>query len=640
VRVATALVALWLECFAPFDGRLAANLLLAGGMLTLLAGGGERPVPCPVRRWIVYVSIAAVAALPLIRVLWHPWIADDYCLLEHYGTFEKAWNAMAGRSDFEMWYRPVYWILWPVYNQWFSDTPAVAYGVSIAAFATQACLLFPAARRCGAPRGVAWLAALLFAAAPAAQDTAAWVTNQCSLLSGIFIFLAIIHVPRRTRSATGWWRSCVFLALAFWSKEEAALGALLCVAASTRLRWRGVVRNALAAWPAFAALAIAAAIRGLLLHGMGGYANAATGKSLLFERALEAPWIALNSEFPVRYFLPFRFRDDIPWLALVGDLAPFALLVAGGFSGAARRGTLLGAVFVICALAPVSSMLPIGPRLESSRWLHAPSIGFSILAASWIPGAIPGKFGPWFAGACYLCLSLAIGQINFRARDAAADLTKAGISLLAPRIREFDRDASLWILGLPEEPMGAQCFNCGAADALWRATRRPDLRLNFSAEQESQFHALVFVDLGTGSVEDGFRRSPPIAPHAQNPSLDRIAGPGWRNFNIKIVHLPAGALVRATDREGLTFSPIMAIEGARRLRIHSDARIRPIGSNESRRARIDVSIQYSDRIARARASDGDTLDVGPGATAFRLNFSIPIGYELAVHSLSVEPIGQ
>ena len=169
-----------------------------------------------------------------------------------------------------------------------------------------AALVVPALRRCGAPRGAAAAAAILFAASPAALETTAWLTNQCSLFAGVFAAAAIATIPFGRPRAARMALPALLAGLAFLSKEETFLLPALAVLVLARFRVRRLPRAALAAWPLFLVLGAVVAARAWMLGGLGGHRDPASHQSQLFLGWMSGPRAALESEAPARYFLPMR----------------------------------------------------------------------------------------------------------------------------------------------------------------------------------------------------------------------------------------------------------------------------------------------------------------------------------------------
>lgn len=632
---------------APIDfGPAARNALLAANILLLIIfgrGASGADLPFPRGNGSGALLVGAAALLTSVRTLTLPYMADDYCLLNDRGRTSGLAQTMFDPTANAMWFRPVYWLFWKLYHEYSPSSGRLAHAASITMFTIHCCMIAPALRRAGVRRGIAHGAALLFALSPAALDTVAWVTNQCSLLAGIFSCLCIISIPRGVRSAGRTALACFFAICAFYSKEESFVLPFVALLAASRFQLSFIKGAFARTWPIFAVAGLAFIIRMWMLAGAGSYKSDATGNLLIFERILSGPLAALKSELPSHYWIPARYWRAPDWRAVVIYIIPFLLFVYAG-RGAARD-LLKGSLLCIAGIAPISSMLPIGEWLESSRWLYAPTIGISLAAASLLAnGFLRGRAG-WILIITYGAATAAVAHYNYDAWRRSGDLTAVGKKLMNRQIKDSPEGARFWFLGLPEEVDGAQCFNCGLQPMARRISNRYDIETSDSAHSEGDFYRVAEADLTKQTIKNVFGgdSAATIAPGEEfefNSTKTHDITNTLYLSNVRMIPSDRGAVWFVGLREGgVVFFPPVSLARATSLQIKFDATKAVALDGAQTPAEVFALVECGSRVEQRRIGNGETIQFPSGASKVIINLRVAPGIYCNVKSIKIRSAG-
>lgn len=638
------------------------NGIVTFGILYLIfLGSRERgragDFPFPRGRWKERALIGGAALAVSARTLTMPWLADDYCLLNSHGHEENWWRAVFAVAPGELWYRPTAWFFWKCYHWLSPDNGLPGHAVSILLFVMNACLVAPALRRCGVPRGIAGAAALLFALNPVAVDIVAWPTNQFSLLAWGFGLLTIVYLPFRKRGFVQMLPSCAFALLAFHSKEESWLLPLICVLALARFRVRNLKKSALEALPLFVILIFSVVLRIVLLSGIGGYTDAASGKSLLLEKMFAGPIASVTTECPSRYFLPLRPQPEIllrpqpasdaprreALFRLIFTIIPVIAISIGCALSTARRFVVSAVWIILLCVAPTSSMFPIGYDLANVRWLYAPSIGFSLIAASLFTMIQTRQAWSWVFLLIYGAASVVAGNINIQSWVHSSEITSSGLRLLTPVLKTQPDNRRILIFGLPSEVMGAQCFNCGLPDSLRRASGRFDLEILRSTDGVTRFDEILQIDTSSGVVRSVPTGAPseklipdqPVSFHfGSNPAL-------ISNFYIlgaNLLEVPGrGVLIQTRIDPGFILSPALERPAGARVLVQPDVRASKSGAKGAAEYDPPLAVMYrSDNgfeIRPIRA--GQPFALPEQILQFHIGFPLPGDFDLLLRKVEI-----
>lgn len=498
------LVVLALAAFAVEAGEagpLARNLVVDVGLAAIVVSslfrvGRARDLPLPRGKlWeIAPPAIAAAAACAPTLAL--PYLSDDLFLL-HAGRISPTPMHAVLPEPNAPFFRPAARVVWWILARVSPDDATLAHAVSAAAFAAAAVLLGRALRRSGVPRGVAVAAATVYAASPIAVETVAWASNLYSTLSALGFFAALATLPLGRAPARRYAAPALFALLAFFSKEDSFSLPLMAFVVGARWRLRGARIGARCAAPIAVALALACAARIALLGGVGGYRDPETGASVHAARWIRGPSEALKKECPAGYFVPKRRAGHGPPWRSAGAalrLAPALLLALGGAGAAARRHVPRALAMTAICLAPVATVIPVGPDLANARQLLLPAAGIAFVAAALLAGAPGGGAVRWGATALYAALSIAVGRSNFGPwRDVGAAF-ESGVESTKGLLAGAPPNAVALLDGYPDSVAGALCFRNAFVYAFPRASGRPDLEIRTPLDSFESADLLIDFD--------------------------------------------------------------------------------------------------------------------------------------------------
>lgn len=604
---------------------LAMNILVIAGLAIIAFAGSSargrmQDLPFPRNKWIAPALTGAAAILTSARSLWLPYMADDFCLINDHGMTDGFWDGVFAVSNFEIWFRPVFWLFWKLYHILSPESGMLSHAVSIVIFAINAALVAPVLRRCGVPRGIATAAGIIFALSPAALDTMAWSTNLGTLLASTFSLASILCIARTSGRIINIIFGCGFATLAFLSKEESFLLPLWIFLATLRMR-RSRVRAAIRrAAPALATAIIIFCIRLWVLRGAGGYIDDSTGETLLIKRILAGPLHALRSECPAKYLLPSRYGFHSSGMIVFMKILPLLVLLYGCASRNAGRIIILGTAIIMITLAPVSSMLPIGETLVSSRWLYSPTIGISVISAALLAGARPRRSVAWIPIGIFAILSIFISHRNFEAWRKSGELTNQGMKLMGA-LRAEPPNTTLWPIGLPMSVDGAQCFNCGLADMIRRSAKRYDLRIVCLERVYYQLDKIIHFDLGHNRFFDIFDRKPDAELAAGGSvDLDLSIDENTNHINkfccyeSSIHPLPRGGIgASGTSEFSMVFFQVVRVNGVHKISIDGDAKLVGGPSDPEKDVQWIVLSKTKDTVIRDDARDARNVELPAGA---------------------------
>lgn len=333
---------------------------------------GARPVPR--RAAPSWLAPAIVYGAPVLAALWvHRGALGAFFTTDDLILFERArgvapfpatlWRWLSGQAYFRA--------LWPV----FGVEPLGWHAIGWLLHGLATGLVAYWARRLGANRTTAVLAALLFGTTARARTVVWQVTGIGESLGAVFTLAALVALayaaPRLRRGAVGWH------AAALLSKESVALAPLAALAGSgpdadRRPGWRST-------WLPFA-LSAAMWAYVLLARGstgsLGGDAYAfGLGRHVLDHLFTYTLW----SADPVHLAGAIGNPPPLAWaLAATAVLAALALFAWRSGSRAARAGLVLWA----------ATLLPVLPLVNAvyEHYLYLPRAGFALAMAAAIAG--------------------------------------------------------------------------------------------------------------------------------------------------------------------------------------------------------------------------------------------------------------
>jgi protein O-mannosyl-transferase len=256
--------------------------------------------------------------------------------------------------------------------------------LNVALHAFAACLVVRIVRRLGLPG--AWLTGLLFALHPLCVESVAWISEQKSVLSGVFYLgaaLAYLEFEDSRRRSRYAWALGLFL-LALLSKTVTATlpGALLAVVWWRRgkIEWRPLV-------PFFAIGAAAGLFTAWVERTLVGAAGAETAVQRVLLAGRVVWFYAAKILWPVdlTFFYP-RWRLDAgvwwQWLFPLGVIA-----VGVAFWRLRQRGPLAAFLIFIATLFPVLGFLDVYPFRYSyvaDHFAYLASLAILVPAAAFL----------------------------------------------------------------------------------------------------------------------------------------------------------------------------------------------------------------------------------------------------------------
>lgn len=613
---------------AGVNGCHIAALALAAAFLAR-GRGRVCDLRSPRSRWILLGAPALVAALAAAPTLAFPYFSDDWAHLRFHGLRPHPFDALLHPSKGEMWFRPVVWVLWWFLGRFAPTNAAAGHILCTILFAANAALTGPVLRRLGAPRGLSFAGALLFAAHPAGLDTAAWITNAELLLSTGFAWAALLCIPPRGASAERVAGAAALCALSVLSKETIypIVGVAFLAGCRGRLgRWRAGVRAAL---PFAAVVGSGFVARWVFLGGFGGYVDPITGKKMLSAETLATAVGAFATDLPARSWLPVRPGVG-PWVEGIASALPVAALAFLPPRAAARRGLVVGGAVFLLLLATTLPKFPLDPYLSHLRHLYAPALGLSLL---WVCAGA-GRLR-WAIPAAALAASLGIGQWNLGAYRRAAQAIEVAAQASGAELAKLPQKSQIAIYGLPDMIEGVQSELEFALPAL--AGRR-DLELTALYSAVFDVDALFRMDWERKELVDW---SDPIPARRLDAGRTRVFSlPADREPESLQFPQPLETLQPPEKRVGVRQSeqvalPVLDLSGVGRVRVHVDGLVLwPDGTKQS--APPLLTWRKDGKIHRSPVPPDAWLDVPAGATWLRVEALALASPASAIHSISVE----
>jgi hypothetical protein len=417
-------------------------------------------------------DIAAVFGL-LVLVIAAYWrtinlyfLSDDFILLKHaralHGVFWPLFTTGGGDGFF----RPVGYVSLAFTRAFARTSPLLWHVSALALHITNTILVYILTLMLGRSRLAAIFAAALFAVHGTRPEVVVWIAGRFDLLSTFFVLVGLLFFIRSQQelSAIGYvyaFGSLACMVLAILSKENAyAFPVLLAlvVISKTRLQWRKIVDLI----PFFIVALALFTYRWLLFAGIGGYKDAATGKSLALTIGVVSALKALLLRTWAILFFPVNWsREPNTVLAvmMIGYMLALAWLSTAKVN---RREIGLPLAFVFVTALPALPLLLIGSDLWKSRLLYLPSVGFCIFLATVIDG-LRGKVR-WIIPGVVLAFHVAALEHNLDAWKYSAAKAKSVSTVAArcggPGIQRIVVD------GLPGTLRGVPFFANGFEDAV------------------------------------------------------------------------------------------------------------------------------------------------------------------------------
>lgn len=226
-------------------------------------------------------------ALVLVAAAFHGvtrlyFFGDDFFVVRDAVDLERGREFLRSlvHSKGEIYYRPAgYFLLW-LSSLPLGLDPAKWHLLNLLLHLTDCALLYGVSLRLGFLPSTALLAALLFGIHGSRCEAVVWIGGYFELLSLFFVLATLLLYLRWRQSGDRWARMgavCSFV-LGMWSKESAyALPLLLFILPwHEKETWSRRIRSVA---PFFVAAGLAFIHRWLIIGGIGGYADPASGRS-------------------------------------------------------------------------------------------------------------------------------------------------------------------------------------------------------------------------------------------------------------------------------------------------------------------------------------------------------------------------
>ena len=402
------------------------------------------------------VALAALVACAGL-VTFAPALAGDFVYDDHRQIVgnplvqdPRGWPALwtsgvwAGAGSGSSWYRPLMMSSFALDRALFGPSAGPAHAVSLALFGGVAVSAFALMRAAGAPRAVAFGAALLGAVHPIQAEAAAWISARCELLVAAFGLIALLLHDRALRAGTRFSErrdriagAGAFL-LALCAKESAVAFIPLFFALD-RLRgasWspRDVARRH-APW-LVATLAYAA----LRTHALGGVSGGIAG-------AVDPlGLVAFFGQGAARIVAPLALTISPPEPARAYGWVGAFVAIAGAGAGAVAwraRSPLLVALGLALGFLAIAALGAARLGEVADRYLLLP-----VFATAWLVAAgVEALRGP----------------ARRAGRIAIGALALACAALGATHVRSYASDERLWTDGFERNPRSVRAaLNLGA----------------------------------------------------------------------------------------------------------------------------------------------------------------------------------
>lgn len=347
------------------------------------------------------VLVAAILLLALVGwdfVTATTFFGDDYVFRSFAQLESNPLLAFVADKHGGEYYRPFPMVVWWALERLANGSVWPFAALAFVLHAGAALLVTLVGRRVGLSVRAAWLAGLLFFAAPAEREAALWFSASTDLLAAVAVLgsLALwFSGGRRARVA-----SVVLATVGFFCKETALVLPLLLVSAvwfRDRTAGQPLDLHRLASLlrpslPYFAAAAAYLLARTLVLHGVGGVNDPL------------APWWGRALQIGAGLVHAVTGYAPLPeWAAWLGGVAMLAVAIVMAWRRNRWVGFALAWVFI--TLLP----LPAAGWVVGARYFYLPAVGLVLV------GAMALETRPWLS-TLPLLFFLGLGLLSGRHR--------------------------------------------------------------------------------------------------------------------------------------------------------------------------------------------------------------------------------
>jgi Flp pilus assembly protein TadD len=454
--------------------------------------------------------VVLIAYLNALRV---PFVWDDHRLVEGHalhldwsavpGLFVENYWSVPGDASPHSFYRPLTTASFVADGSIWSGRPLGFHLTNLLAHLGVCALAFATARRCGARREWAFLAAVGFGVFPRLTESVTWIAGRTDVLATLFglaAFFVQIH-PRTARHPGRRALAAIYLLLGLLCKEVAIAAFVACAL----FEWRrvggvrkGVRPLAQALLPASLACALYLGLRSAASTALVSPVELGPGL-----RALSA--VQAVGEYARMLVTPWQ--PEL-FVGSVGRIAPgrvaLGVLTLGVLAwGVARLLRRVPKPYVAGLLAlgltPIALVIHVVPvsqtAIAADRFLYMPVLSLALLAASLSPARSSARSRMAVGVACVLCLGFAF-SVHARNRVWQDEVTLWTVT----------RGQGVDVLGQVENEYAAALSRSGRSEEALAAHRRAfDLQRRFVAEHPgARVDAGVELNLALALSEHGF----------------------------------------------------------------------------------------------------------------------------------------
>ncbi len=297
--------------------------------------------------------------------------------------------------------------------------------------------------RLGLARGVAFVAALVFALHPLRAESVAWIVERKDLLSSFFGLASLLAWLAWSREPRAW-RLAAFVTLYACSLLSKAmlvtLPALLLVlefGVLGRTSWRP--RRSDLVVLGCAGLALGVALATLFAQAQAGALEGLATRPipLRVANALAAyVWYLGHSLWPASLCVHYPLPQELELGASLLDLALLLALSLAAWRARRRLPLVLtGWLWFLGTLVPVLGLVQVGPQAHADRYTYFPTLGLLLAAGTIVERELLPRAGARVLAACGGAVVLALGVLGWRQVSYWRDT-----ETLARRALEVTRD--------------------------------------------------------------------------------------------------------------------------------------------------------------------------------------------------------
>ncbi|HET6932782.1 MAG TPA: tetratricopeptide repeat protein, partial [Candidatus Acidoferrum sp.] len=332
-----------------------------------------------------------------LQILQNPLVLQGKSLGEAFtgDVWDFAHKSKENAGQGSNYYRPLQVLVYSAEYHFFGPNPLPWHLVNVLLNSAVVCLIYLLVASLATP-GLAFWASLFFALHPMHTEPVAWIAALPELQCALFLLLAMLfyHRAKSAPSPLPFLAfSTLFYLAALFSKEPAILfpAVLLCYEfLYPQLRPVSLLSVARRLAPFLVSLAIYLAAR---ISALGGFsphtsmnrARLTLGQLFFAIPAVFARYVGkLFVPTHMNYFYAFPLTTTLTAWAFAGFLLGLLLLACIFYFRNSRPVLSFALCWFVLTLAPALSLNSVAINFFTERYLYIPSVGFSVLAASFV----------------------------------------------------------------------------------------------------------------------------------------------------------------------------------------------------------------------------------------------------------------